>query len=103
MKIADTFCKHLNYITAKRVLCRRPQQFSINMWAGIAGDCFVVPDVLPHRLAGNHYRHFLLHDLPKLLEIVPLAEHECSTCNIVLRHILAVPCEILSITPITTD
>jgi hypothetical protein len=33
----------------------------------------VGPHVFPHRLAGNHYRYFLLHDLPKLLEDVPLA------------------------------
>jgi hypothetical protein len=33
----------------------------------------VHPHVLPHRLADNHYRDFLLHDLPKLLEDVPLA------------------------------
>jgi hypothetical protein len=28
---------------------------------------------LPHRLTGNHYRYFLLHVLPNLLEDVPLA------------------------------
>jgi hypothetical protein len=39
----------------------------------IVGDCFVGPHVLPHRLTGSHYRDFLLHDLPKLLEDVPLA------------------------------
>jgi hypothetical protein len=27
---------------------------------------------MPHRLTDNHYRDFLLHDLPKLLEDVPL-------------------------------
>jgi hypothetical protein len=32
-----------------------------------------VRTVLPHRLTGNHYRDFLLHDLPKLLKYVPLA------------------------------
>jgi hypothetical protein len=37
------------------------------------GDCSVGPHVLPHRLTGNHYRDFLVHDLPKLLEDVPLA------------------------------
>jgi hypothetical protein len=37
------------------------------------GDCFVGPHVLPHQLIGNHYRDLLLHDLPKLLEGVPLA------------------------------
>jgi hypothetical protein len=29
--------------------------------------------VLPRPLTGSHYRDFLLHDLPKLLEDVPLA------------------------------
>jgi hypothetical protein len=37
------------------------------------GDCLVGRHVLPHRLTGNHYRDFLLHYLPKLLEDVPLA------------------------------
>jgi hypothetical protein len=58
---------------AERILRRHQQQFSINVWAGIVGDYLVGPRVLPHRLTGNHYRHFLLHDLPKLLEHVPLA------------------------------
>jgi hypothetical protein len=43
------------------------------MWTGTAGDCLVGPHVLPHRLTGNHYRDFLSHDLPKLLEDVLLA------------------------------
>jgi hypothetical protein len=42
------------------------------MWAGIAEDCSVGPHVLPHRLTGNYYRDFLSHDLPKLLEDIPL-------------------------------
>jgi hypothetical protein len=42
---------------------------SINVWAGIVGDCLVGPNVLPHRLTGNHYRD----ELPELLEDVPLA------------------------------
>jgi hypothetical protein len=33
----------------------------------------VGPHVLPHWLTGSHYWDFLLHDLPKLLEDVPLA------------------------------
>jgi hypothetical protein len=43
------------------------------VWAGIAGDCLVGPQVLSHRLTGNQYRHFLLHDLLKLLEAVTTA------------------------------
>jgi hypothetical protein len=42
------------------------------VWAGIVGDCLVRRHVLPHRLAGNQYQDFLLLDLPKLLEDVPL-------------------------------
>jgi hypothetical protein len=35
--------------------------------------CLIGPHVFPHRLSGNHYEDFLLHDLSKLLEDVPLA------------------------------
>jgi hypothetical protein len=51
---------------------RDHQQLSINVWAGIVGDCLVGPHVLPHLLIRNHYRDFLLHDLLKLLENVLL-------------------------------
>jgi hypothetical protein len=60
-------------VKAERILCRHQKQFSINAWAGIVGDYFVDPHISPRRLTGNHYRNFLLHDLPKLLEDVPLA------------------------------
>jgi hypothetical protein len=43
------------------------------VWAGIVGDCLAGPHVSPHRLTGNHCGGFLLHELPKLLEDVPLA------------------------------
>jgi hypothetical protein len=66
------------------------------------GDGSVGPHCLPHQLTGNHYRDFISHDLPKLLETVPLAEHECGTCMMALRHIRTVPCEIFSITYIMT-
>jgi hypothetical protein len=52
---------------------RLQQQFSINMCSGFGGDCLVGPHILKLRLTGNHYRDFLLHDIPKLLEYVPLA------------------------------
>jgi hypothetical protein len=42
------------------------------MRAGIVGDCSVGPHVLPYRLKGNDYQDFLLYDLAKLLEDVPL-------------------------------
>jgi hypothetical protein len=49
------------------------QQFSINILAGTVGDCLVGLHVLLHQLMGNHCQNFLLHDLSKLLEDVPLA------------------------------
>jgi hypothetical protein len=55
------------------MVCRHQQQFSINVWAGIVHDCLIGPHVLPYQLTGSHYLDFLLHDLPKLLEDVPLA------------------------------
>jgi hypothetical protein len=61
------------WVIVERVLCRHQQKFSINVWAGIVGDYMVCPHVLPHRHTGNHYRDFLLHDLPKLMVIVTLA------------------------------
>jgi hypothetical protein len=61
------------WVMVGRILCRHQQQFSVNVWAGIVGDCLVDPHVLPHQLTGHHYRDFLIHDLPKLLGDVPLA------------------------------
>jgi hypothetical protein len=67
------------------------------------GVCLVGQHVLPHELTGNHCRDFHLHDPPKLLEDVPLTEHECGTCMMVLRHISAVLCEVLWTTPVMTE
>jgi hypothetical protein len=60
-------------VTGNFGVCGHQQQFSVNVRAGIVGDCLVGPHVLPHRLTGNHYRDFLSYDLPKPLEGVPLA------------------------------
>jgi hypothetical protein len=54
-------------VTDERIL------FSINAWPGIVCDCLVGPQVLPHRITGNQYLDFLLHDLQTLVESVPLA------------------------------
>jgi hypothetical protein len=81
------------WVTTERILCRHQQQFSINVWAGIVGDCVAGSHVSPHRLTGNRYRGFLLHDLPELLEAVPLAaEHECGACRAV-RDVLSKTCQ----------
>lgn len=47
-------------------------RFSVNVWVGIVGDYLIGPYFLPLRLDGNSYRHFLEHQLPLLLEEVPL-------------------------------
>jgi hypothetical protein len=58
------------------------------MWAEIVADCLVGPNVSSHLPTGNHYRDFLLQDLPELLGAVPLqSEHECGTCVMVLRAV----------------
>jgi hypothetical protein len=67
------------WVIAERILWRRQQQFSTNAWAKTVRYCLVSPHVLPQRLTGNHYRDFLLHDLPKLLEDVPLYFHDGAT------------------------
>jgi hypothetical protein len=69
---------HNNHVWAKEnphavVQSRHQQQLSINVWEGIIGDVLVGPHVLPQRLKGNIYRHFLENDLPTLLEDLPLA------------------------------
>jgi hypothetical protein len=45
------------------VQSRHQQQFSVNVWAGIAGEYFVGPHALSHRLNGAAYLHLLEHIL----------------------------------------
>jgi hypothetical protein len=59
-------------VTAESILSWRIQLFRMNVSAGIAGEYLVGPHVWPHRLTGNHCWDFLLYDLPRLLEDVPL-------------------------------
>jgi hypothetical protein len=61
------------WVIAERILLRPLEMFSINMLAGIVRDWLVGPHVVPHRLTGSHYQDFLSHDLPKLLQVVPVA------------------------------
>ncbi|KAJ8980142.1 hypothetical protein NQ317_014636 [Molorchus minor] len=51
---------------------RHQRGFSINVWCGIFGDNLYGPYVLPTRLNGHSYLHFLEGVLPDLLEDVPL-------------------------------
>jgi hypothetical protein len=69
------------------------QQFSINVRAGIFGDCLLGPRILPLRLIDNYYRGFLLHDLSKLLDYVPIAVRArmCASAHIsrAVRHVFS--------------
>lgn len=47
-------------------------EFSINVWCGIIGNCFIGPHELPARLNGDMYLHFLENTLEELLDDVPL-------------------------------
>lgn len=48
------------------------RKFSINVWAGIIDQYLIGPYVLPNRLNGPGYLHFLEDILPVLLEEIPL-------------------------------
>nr|CAH7734088.1 unnamed protein product [Callosobruchus chinensis] len=47
-------------------------KFSVNVWAGIVGDCLIGPDMLPNKLNGTMYTRFLEEVLDGLLKDVPL-------------------------------
>ncbi|XP_071640881.1 uncharacterized protein [Temnothorax longispinosus] len=51
-------------------------RWSINVWAGIKANRIIGPYILPPRLTGEVYARFLEHELPGLLEDVPLRERE---------------------------
>jgi hypothetical protein len=42
------------WVISEGMLCTHQQQFRINMWAGIGGDCFACQHVSPHRLTGSN-------------------------------------------------
>uniref|UniRef100_V5GM36 DUF4817 domain-containing protein n=1 Tax=Anoplophora glabripennis TaxID=217634 RepID=V5GM36_ANOGL len=72
------------------------QRFSLNVWAGIVAGKLVGPAILPDRLTGLDYLHFLQNNLPELLEEIPL--HICQ--NMWYLHDGAPPhfrCEMQSI------
>lgn len=48
------------------------QRFSLNVWAGILNGKLIDPFLLPARITGAAYLHFLQNSLPGLLENVPL-------------------------------
>ena len=50
---------------------RHQDRFSINVWVGVLGDRLLGPYVLPQRLTGARYHHFLNNILPILMEDLP--------------------------------
>jgi hypothetical protein len=80
------------------------QQFSINVRAGIAGDCLVGPHVCHIGLqatAAEMSSDMICQSYRLVLHWQ--SEHESGTCTMVLRHNLAVLCEMFSATHIMTD
>jgi hypothetical protein len=53
---------------------RFQDRFSFNVWIGIIGNYLIGPHFLPLRLDGNTYQHFLQHELPQLMEDVPIGQ-----------------------------
>jgi hypothetical protein len=53
-------------------MCQETFNFLV-LAENVIGDRLLSPHVLPYCLTGNHYRDFILHDLPRLLENVPVA------------------------------
>ncbi|XP_022165622.1 uncharacterized protein LOC111030441 [Myzus persicae] len=51
-------------------------KFSINIWCGLVGNTLLGPHELPARLNGQGFLYFIVHQLPVLLENVPLEEQE---------------------------
>ncbi|GBP93661.1 hypothetical protein EVAR_65786_1 [Eumeta japonica] len=53
---------------------RSQYRFKVNLWTGILNDKIIGPFELPENLNGTNYLHFLLENLPTLLEDVPLTD-----------------------------
>ncbi|CAK9820332.1 hypothetical protein ANTPLA_LOCUS10558 [Anthophora plagiata] len=50
----------------------RQERWLVNLWAGICDNFVIGPYILPEKLNGATYQHFLEHVLPNLLEEIPL-------------------------------
>jgi len=48
------------------------RRFSMNVWYGVLGNGLIGPFVFDNNLTGNTYEAFLRHELPDLLEDIPL-------------------------------
>jgi hypothetical protein len=54
----------------------RQVRWSLNVWAGLQGDCIIGPYLLPERLTAATYYAFMDEALPVLPEDVPPATRE---------------------------
>ena len=63
-------------------------KFSVNVWAGIVGDCLLGPYIISERLNGSMYLTFLQEVLPKMLNYVPMPIRQC----IQFQHDIAPAC-----------
>jgi hypothetical protein len=74
------------------------------MWRGIVGDSLVGPRVLPLGLEAINVEISSCKICRTYwIDVILAAEHECGTCMMVLRYILAVLCVMFTTTPIMTD
>ena len=48
------------------------RRISVNVWCGVLGNRLIGPFVFDNNLTGNTYEAFLRHELPGLLEDIPL-------------------------------
>jgi len=48
------------------------RRFSVNVWCGVVGNRLIRPFVFYNNLTGNTYEAFLRHEIPGLLEDIPL-------------------------------
>jgi len=48
------------------------KRFSVNVWCGVLGNRLIGPFVFDNNLTGNTYETFERHELPGLLEDIPL-------------------------------
>jgi hypothetical protein len=58
------------------VAWRHQHWLSINVYLGILGDQFLGPVALPNRQSVTVNRHFLMNDLPVLLQHAPLRQQQ---------------------------
>jgi len=62
--------------------------FSVNVWYGVLGNRLIGPFVFDNNLTGNTYEAFLRHELPGILEDIPLIIRSQMYLNMMkIRHI----------------